>query len=84
MGEGRTGPFRDAPNWLIWTMAFINRVGFPILVCLYLGYVQVTGMPKIVQAINEIRVTMEEVKKSIDENTRVLKSWKGPRYRHED
>lgn len=29
---------RDAPRWIIWAMAFINRTGFPIVVCIFLAW----------------------------------------------
>lgn len=28
----------DVPKWLKWLMTFIDRVGFPILVCIFLGW----------------------------------------------
>lgn len=29
---------KDAPRWIIWGMAFINRTGFPIVVCVFLAW----------------------------------------------
>lgn len=29
---------KDAPRWIIWVMAFINRTGFPIVVCVFLAW----------------------------------------------
>jgi hypothetical protein len=76
--------FRNAPDWLMWTMTFINRVGFPIIVCLYLGYMQIKYMPEIAQALLEVKSTMIEVREAINANTKVLRSWKGPKYRERE
>lgn len=29
---------KDAPRWILWLMAFINRTGFPIVVCIFLAW----------------------------------------------
>lgn len=73
----------NAPSWLIWTMTFINRIGFPIAVAIYLGYMQINANPKLVRALNEMRETMEKVEMAVHDNTEVLKTWKGPRYEHD-
>lgn len=76
----RRSGFREAPPWLLWLMTFINRVGFPIAVCIYLGWVQIKAMPKLVEAVNQVNSTMIKVEQSINSNTEVLRSWRGPRF----
>lgn len=34
----------DMPSWLKWTMTFINRVGFPIVVCIFLAWLCIFKM----------------------------------------
>ena len=43
---------RDAPKWLRWGMAFINRVGFPIAVCIFLGWLCLFKMEEGKEATN--------------------------------
>jgi hypothetical protein len=62
-------------------MTFINRIGFPIAVAIYLGYMQINALPKIVEALNNVNTTMGEVKGAIKDNTDVLKTWRFPRGR---
>lgn len=49
------GELRDAPKWLRWSMAFINRVGFPIVVCIFLAWLCL--------------FKMEEGRESVERNT---------------
>lgn len=60
------------PEWLNWFMTFVNRVGFPIAVCIYLGYTQITMMPKLVSALEKVEIAVRD-------NTDVLKTWQHPR-----
>lgn len=62
----RERKFDSAPQWLMWLMTFINRIGFPIAVCIYLGYMQLNMMPKMVQALNNVEAAVRE-------NTEVLR-----------
>lgn len=66
----------NAPDWLIWTMTFINRVGFPIAVAIYLGYMQMTALPKMTDALKSMDGTMGRVEIAIRDNTDVLKTWR--------
>lgn len=70
--------FRDAPSWLVWTMTFINRVGFPVAVSIYLGWLQVKAVPKLTNAIQDINLTMQKVERAVSENTDVIRSLNGP------
>lgn len=63
----------NAPDWLKWTMDFINRIGFPIAVCVYLGYQALNDRPKMIEALTNFNVTLEKMNRSLDENTDALK-----------
>lgn len=65
--------FENAPTWLTWAMTFINRIGFPIAVCIYLGYVQINAMPKVVDALNAVNSTLGELKNALKENDDVFR-----------
>jgi len=69
----------NAPDWLKWTMDFINRIGFPIAVCIYLGYQSLTVRPQIVDVLNKFTLTMESMDHSIKENTNALRDLKRSR-----
>jgi hypothetical protein len=63
----------DLPPYLKWVMTFINRVGFPILVCMWLAYQQFVSGRETVQALHDFKEVMLQVKDSIDNQTRTLK-----------
>lgn len=71
--EARETRMDGAPSWLLWTMTFINRIGFPIAVAIYLGYMQLNAMPKIVDALNTMSATMGKVQESIRDNSEILR-----------
>lgn len=62
-----------APDWLLWVMTFINRIGFPIAVAIYLGYVQLNSLPKIVEALNSVNATLAEVKEVLKQNNDTMR-----------
>lgn len=69
----REGRVDDVPRWLHWIMTIINRVGFPVVVAVYLGYVQLNALAKIVDALNVTNATLTEVRSVIKENSDVMK-----------
>lgn len=80
MSESRR--FDTAPAWLHWTITFINRIGFPIAVCIYLGYMQLNALPKVVEALNAVNSTLGEVKEVIKTNNQIMRGMDRWRERH--
>lgn len=54
------------PNWVKWTAAFLNRVGFPIFAFCVLAYFYFIGLQKNTMVIGELRDVMLAVKISLD------------------
>lgn len=70
--SGASSDRRQIPDMLYWSMTFINRVGFPIAVCFYLGYLQVRALPIIVKNLEDnTRATMN-MQSALENNTRIL------------
>lgn len=65
---------RDAPRWLVWLMTFINRVGFPIAISLYLIYMQMRAMPALTETIQAMNSTLGHVEIALRDNTEVLRT----------
>lgn len=63
----------DLPQYLKWVMTFINRVGFPILVCMWLAYQQFVIGKETIQALHDFKEVMEQVKNSLDQQTKYLR-----------
>lgn len=56
--EPEVESLKDAPRWLIWGIAFINRTGFPIVVCAFLAYL-------VLYKMDDMRKESQETAKSI-------------------
>lgn len=63
----------DLPQYLKWIMTFINRVGFPILVCMWLAYQQFVSGKETIKALQDVREAMIQVKDSIDQQTKMIR-----------
>lgn len=63
----------DLPQYLKWTMTFINRVGFPILVCIWLAYQQFILEKEIIKNLQANREVMLQMKESIEAQSRIFK-----------
>lgn len=69
----KTRRFEDLPYWLSWLIVLINKVGFPIVVTIYLGWLQIQAIPKLAESINNVNATMVRVQDAIVQNTALLK-----------
>ncbi len=63
----------DLPQYLKWVMTFINRVGFPILVCIWLAYQQFVSGRETIRALQDFKEVMVQVKDSIDQQTKMIR-----------
>lgn len=63
----------DIPPYLRWGMAFINRVGFPILVCIWLAYQQFVSGKETLKALQDFRDVMVQVKDTLEQQNRILR-----------
>ena len=66
--DRKEGRYDDIPRWLTWGMTFVNRVGFPIAVAVYLGYMQISAIPRLIEALSK-------VEQAVHDNTEVLRGW---------
>ena len=62
----------DVPLYLKWVMTFINRIGFPIMVCCWLAYQQFVSGKETIQALQEFKQVMISVKETLDQQNRIL------------
>lgn len=67
----KTIDVNEAPLWWKMLMLTIERVGFPIAVCVYLGWIQLNAMKKMTSAVISVET-------AIRQNTETLKSWERP------
>jgi hypothetical protein len=63
----------DLPQYLKWGMTFINRVGFPILVCAWLAYQQFVAGKETLKALQDFREVMIQVKDTLEQQNRILR-----------
>lgn len=61
------------PNNVKWIMKFINNVGFPIAVCIWLSYQQYVQGKEIVKTLSDFKEVMISLKTSIDQQNRILR-----------
>lgn len=54
------------PSWMRWSADFIQRIGFPIFMCLVLMYFFFIKMEQNTKAITDLRETMMSVKVAIE------------------
>lgn len=63
----------DMPAGLRWFLIAFKTVGFPVIVCIYLGYMHFIEGEKTRNTQNEFKEVMVSLKASIDQQTRILK-----------
>lgn len=63
----------DLPQYLKWVMTFINRVGFPIMVCIWLAYQQFVSGRETVKALQDFKEVMVDVKNTLNEQNKILR-----------
>lgn len=63
----------DLPPYLKWTMTFINRVGFPILVCMWLAYQQFTGDKELLRELQDFKQSFNRLVESVERQNSVMK-----------
>lgn len=61
------------PGYVKWVMTFIERVGFPILVCIWLGYQQFISDKQIVKALQDFKEVMTKMTNTIEQQNRILR-----------
>lgn len=74
--HAREGDGRKIPEWLYWVMTFINRMGFPIVVCVYLFYSQNTTMHELKVSMDLIAKTIQTMAEAVDKNTTAIDEFK--------
>lgn len=65
--------FKQIPDWLKWLMAFINRIGFPILVSIMFFYLYVVSLK---QVRDNMDVNTTHLVAAIQENTAAMQAVK--------
>lgn len=68
----------DMPGPLRWFLVAFKQVGFPVLVCLYLGYLHFVEEAKNRSVQADFKEVMVSLKQSIDYQTKILK------HKHDD
>lgn len=63
----------DLPQYLKWFMTFVNRLGFPIMVCVWLAYQQFVSGKETIKAIQEFKEVMMSVKETLEQQNRILR-----------
>lgn len=63
----------DMPVYLKWLMTFINRVGFPIVVCGWLAYQQFVMGKETVLALHDVKEVMIQVKDALESQNKILR-----------
>lgn len=61
------------PNSVKVFMVVFNRLGFPVMVCIWLAYQQFISDKETIKALHEFKEVMVQVKDSLDAQTRVLR-----------
>lgn len=67
--ETEVESLKDAPRWIIWGMAFINRTGFPIVVCVFLAWFLLIKMDEYRE---ESQMTAQTIVDAVRGNTNAL------------
>lgn len=62
----------DIPPWLRWTFVAINRVGFPVVASIFMGYLCIQET----KAINRMALSVEALEIKIDANHSEGKEWR--------
>lgn len=63
----------DMPGPLRWFLVAFKQVGFPVLVCLYLGYLHFVEEVKNRNSQDNLTSAVVSLKASVDQQTKVLK-----------
>lgn len=63
----------DMPQYLKWAMTFINRIGFPIVVCAWLAYQQFVSGKETIKALEGFKDVMIQVKDTLEQQNRILR-----------
>lgn len=61
------------PSNVKWVMKFINNIGFPIIVCMWLAYQQYTHERQMIASIDSFKEVLASLKLSVDQQTEALK-----------
>jgi hypothetical protein len=61
------------PSQVKWIMTFINRIGFPIAVCIYFAWQQNTQGKKTIEAINDFKEVVSTLNRNIELQTKILR-----------
>lgn len=75
-GHIREDDNKNIPQWLYWFMTFVNRLGFPIVVCVYLFYSQNTTMHELRASMDMIAKTIQTMAEAVDKNTTAIDEFK--------
>lgn len=67
------GRQEDLPIYLKWAMTFINRVGFPIVVCAWMAYQQFVQQRETVESLHGLKEVLISVKDTLDQQNRILR-----------
>lgn len=75
------GELKDAPKWLRWSMAFINRVGFPIVVCIFLAWLTLFKMEEGKDATNKLANAILLLNKTLEDSPHLAMAKRNERIR---
>lgn len=67
----------DLPGWLRWAMAFINRVGFPIVAFAFMSYMCFFVLKENTKAIESMKEVLISMDGSLKQQTRALRHQRG-------
>lgn len=54
-------------------MTFINRIGFPIAVCIYFAWLQATQGKRTIEALNNVTEVIGTLNRNIEAQTKMLR-----------
>lgn len=63
----------DMPAYMRWAMTFINRIGFPIVVCGWLAYQQFVLGKETIKALQEVKEVLIQVKDGLQDQNKILR-----------
>lgn len=73
MGHDNNERISDMPGPIRWFLVAFKQVGFPVIVCIYLGYLHFVEGEKTRYAQSEFKEVMVSLKASIDQQTNILR-----------
>lgn len=77
MSHDNSERISDMPSPLRWFLVAFKQVGFPVIVCIYLGYLHFIEGEKTRSAQGEFKEVMVSLKTSIDQQTKMLRHKRG-------